>query len=158
MRIRRAAVALTVFAAVTVPAVATGVVAYAHSSSPAAAGVSSPKGPKKPAKQAVKFTAVGLVTAVDVTGATVTVAAKGGTKDVRGTTVTVAVPSGIRITLNDKRVDLNAVTAGQRITVTGTRAGGVFTAARIQVKGKSASRPSPSPSTEPSESPENDDD
>lgn len=158
MRIRRAAVAVAVLGAVTVPAVATGVVAYAHSSSPAAVSVSSSKGPKKPPRTTVKFTASGIVTAVDATGGTVSVAAKGGTKDVRGKTVTVSVPSDARITLNDKRVDLGALAAGQRITVTGTRAADVFTATRLQVKGKSVSKPSPSPSTEPSENPEHDDD
>lgn len=158
MRIRRAAVAVAVLGAVTVPAAATGVVAFAHSSSAAASTVvaSGSQGPKKPSKTA-KFTASGLVTAVDVSGATVTVAAKGGTKGVRGRTVTVAVPSAARITLNHKRVDLSALAAGQRITVTGTRAADVLTAARIQAKGKSVGKPSPSPSTEPPENPEDDD-
>ncbi len=161
MRMRRTALALAVAAAVTVPTVATASVAAAKPAAKPAAShgkpAAKPAKPTKPAKPAkpvkVTFSASGVVTAVDLDARTVTVAAKGGTKDVKGRTVGVVVPSTARIVLDDAPATVADLEAGFRITVTGTRLGTVYTASKVQASSPEPEvtpTPTPTPS-EPSE-------
>jgi phage baseplate assembly protein gpV len=156
MRMRRSAAAIAMAAAVTIPAAVTGVAAYAQSSSssaaagPSAAAAKKPEQPKpaKPTKAPVKkvnFQASGSITKVDTAAGTLTVAARSGTKDVRGKTVTMKVAADARIVLNGKKVKLDVLAAGQKVSVTGTRVDAAYTAAKIQAAGKPG-KPSPSPS------------
>jgi hypothetical protein len=111
------------------------------------------KATPKPAKttkapKPVRFTASGTVTAVDAEAGTVTLLAKGGTKDVRKRTVTVAVPAKASLRVNGKKATLAGVSAGQRIEVVGRRSGDVYTAEVVRVSGKTV-KPAPSPSVTP---------
>ena len=168
MRIRRTALALAMVTAVTVPAVTTGVVAYAQANpSPAgsslSAGKKSPakstkKPTTKPAKSPVKkvkatFTATGTVSAVNPANSTATIAAKAGTKDVKGKTVTISVPSSVKILLNGKKVQVSALAAGHKITVVGTRVDGLYTAVKVQATGRAKATPTAPATPEPSTSP-----
>lgn len=155
MRIRRVAVAVALAAAVVVPTVSTAASAAARPAVSAAHG--KPGKPAKPTK--AKFTASGIVTAVSVDTSTVVIAARGGTKDVRGQTITVTVPSTARIVVNGARRSLADVAAGYRITVTGTRSGTVYTAARLASKGARAHpKPTSTPTASPTVSPTPSDD
>ncbi|MGX6600765.1 hypothetical protein ACWKSP_01310 [Micromonosporaceae bacterium Da 78-11] len=122
-------------------------------STPTARPTSTPTGTSKPAKpvRKVVFTASGSITAVDVTAGTITVVAKGGTKDVRRRTVAVAVPATVPIIVGGARMTLADLAVGFRITVVGTRAGTAYTAVRIVAEGTKP-RPSTTPSVEPSRS------
>ncbi|MFC7530650.1 hypothetical protein [Actinoplanes sp. GCM10030250] len=162
MRIRRTAAAVALAAAGTVTSVTTGVVAFAHSSAPSAGAVSTLKkkpsvAPSKEKKVKVAFSASGTVTAADAAKGTITMTVKGGAKDVRGRTVTISVPSSARIVLNGRKVQVGALAAGHKITVTGTRIDSVYTAAKIQASGKAVkpapTKPAPSPSATPTASP-----
>lgn len=142
MRMRRIAVAAAMAVVVTVPVVSTGVAAFAK------APAVSRHGDDRKAKKKVVFTAAGKVTAVD--GSSLTVAVKGGTKDVRGRTVTFAVADGARVRLNGKRVQVGALVAGVRVTVSGTRTDGVYAATRIEAGGRTPDpKPTPSSSASP---------
>ena len=141
MRIRRTTAALALVAAVIVPAASTATAAYAKH------GSSHSQAPHKPAK--VAFTATGTITAVDTAAGTVTVAAKGGTKDVRGKTVTMTVGAGSRVSLNGKRKSLSALAAGYRITVLGVRQAATYNALRIEATAPKARKPKPAASTPP---------
>jgi hypothetical protein len=157
---RRTAVAALLAAGIVVPAVSTAAVAFAQSApgTTATAAKAAPKPDKtpKPAKtpkapKPVRFTASGTVTAVDAGAGTVTLLAKGGTKDVRKKTVTVSVPDRASLRLNGKKVTLSALAAGQRIEVVGRRSGSTYTAEVVRVSGKTV-KPAPSPSVTPSPS------
>lgn len=158
MRLRRTAVAALLAAGIVVPAVSTAAVAFAQPATTATAQ-KAPKAPKAPkvTKKPVRtpFAASGKVTAVDAAAGTVTVQAKGGTKDVHKRTVTVTVASNAKIKINDKVGTLAAVQPGAKITVTGTRSTGVYTATRVQVSQRTAPvvTPSPTPTTEPGPTP-----
>lgn len=145
MRLRRSVLAAVLTAGLAVPVVVTGA---ADAAPPAASSSSSSSG-----KKAAVFAANGTVSAVDVVNGTVTLYAKGGTKNVRRQTVTVAVPDGARIRVNGKKATLDAVGVGYRIDVTGRRVDGVWTASVVVAKKK----PTPSASPTPS-SPESSDD
>jgi hypothetical protein len=154
VRIRRIAVAALLATAVVVPSASGVAVAKGK---PSAVSPSTGKSDKhgkndKSGKAAkpVKFVASGTVTAVDAGAGTVTVKVKGGTKDVRRTTVTVTVPSTARIVVNGAGKTLADIAVGYGITVTGTHAGDVLTAVRIEARGrKGAVKPSPAPSAGP---------
>jgi hypothetical protein len=160
MRLPRVAVAATLAAAVTIPALSASA-AYARPV-PQSAAAKSPGGHAKPMRH--HFAAVGSVAVVDSTGATVTVAATAGTKDAKGHTVTIAVPAVARILVNGKRAGVAALQQGYRITVTGTRVGTAYIADKIEATAprprtrpkptpsSSTAPPAPAPSTQPSES------
>lgn len=150
MRLRRTAVAALLAAGIVVPAVSTAAVAFAHPATTATAQKAKAPKPVKTRKP-VQFAASGKVTAVDAAAGTVTVQAKGGTKDVRKRTVTVTVAGNARIKINDKVGTLAAVKPGAKITVTGTRSGDVYTATRVQVSQRTAPvvTPSPAPAVTP---------
>jgi hypothetical protein len=165
MRIRRTATAMIMIAAVTVPAAVTGGIAYAQGSSPVAtaaakkpAPVKEPvKKPTPPKKVKIAFQASGTISAVDAGAGTITVAVRSGTKDVRGKSVTMSVPAGATIVLNGKKVTVSALSAGIKVSLTGTRVDAAYTVARIQASGKAvAPKPTPSssaPTTDPSAPP-----
>jgi hypothetical protein len=90
------------------------------------------------------FTATGTITAVDQAAGTVTVAAKGGTKDVRGKTVTVSVGATTRIRVGGAGKALADLAAGYRVTVVGVRRDSTYTAGRIEAT--KAVKHSPAPS------------
>ena len=69
---------------------------------------------KKPETRPVPFTAVGTLTAVDTTGATVTVAVRSGNRDLRGHGVTVTISTTAKIQLNDAAATGDVVTATSR--------------------------------------------
>jgi Cu/Ag efflux protein CusF len=148
VRIRRTTAALALVAAVIVPAASTTTAAYAKNDSSGSAH------PGKPAKTA--FTATGTITAVDTAAGTLTVAAKGGTKDVRGTTVTITVGANARIRLNSRRASLSALVAGDKVAVLGTRQSTSYTALQIEAATVKHS-PKPAPSASASPSPSDDD-
>jgi hypothetical protein len=150
MRLRRSAAAVALAVAVVVPTAVTGVAAYAQGSSPSAASVHAAKKPKPDRK--TPFQASGTITAVDAAAGTLTVAARGGTKDVRGKTVTMSVAAGARIVLNGRKVKLDALTAGLRVSVTGTRKDSAYLAGKIQAAGKGKPGPKPTPTASPSSS------
>ncbi|GAA3452873.1 hypothetical protein [Dactylosporangium matsuzakiense] len=152
---RHFAVAAVLAAAVTGPLVSTATIASA--AAPAVTVTAAEHGkPAKPAKPVrSQFSAVGTVVAVDSGAGTITVAARAGTKDVKGTTVTIAVPATARITINGARKRLADLAAGYRVTVTGTRTGTAYTAARVQA---TKARPAPAPSPSGSATPEPGDD
>ncbi|WP_199509647.1 hypothetical protein [Nucisporomicrobium flavum] len=152
MRIRRTAVAALLAAGIVVPAVSAAAMA-AQPAAKAPGSASAFKATPKPAKTSkahkpVRFTASGTVTAVDAQAGTVTLLAKGGTKDVRKRTVTVVVPAKASLRVNGKKVTLSGVAAGQRIEVVGRRTGDVYTADVVRVSGKGV-KPAPSPSVTP---------
>jgi hypothetical protein len=124
VRIRRTTAALALVAAVIVPAATTATAAYAKS------GSSGSSASHRPAK--VAFAATGTITAVDAAAGTVTVAAKGGSKDVRGKTVTITVVAGTRIRLNGKSKSLGELAAGDRIAVAGVHQSTGYVATRIE--------------------------
>ena len=137
MRLRTAALALVLSTAAVVPLAGTAsAAAPAHRPAAVQKAPAKPAKPEKPAKPVkqvkVAFTASGTTTAVDPAAGTVTVSAKGGTKDVRGRTVTVTVADTARIVRDDAPATLADLAAGDRITVTGTRAGTVYTALKVQ--------------------------
>ncbi len=150
MRLRHAVIAIVLSTGALVPAAVSGTAAWAGPApGPAAVQKAKPAKPIRPVKPAkpakpvkVTFTAAGAVTGVDAAAGTVTLVARGGTKDVRGHTVTVLVPGTARIVLDDAPATLADLTAGFRITVTGTRAGTVHTASKVQAH-------SPEPADEP---------
>ncbi|GGN42301.1 hypothetical protein FHR83_007256 [Actinoplanes campanulatus] len=152
MRMRRTAAAVAMVAAVTLPAAGIGGVAYAQGSSATASAAKKPAAVKptkaKPTKapRKVAFQASGTITAVDASAGTITVAARSGTKDVRRKTVTMTVPAGARIILNGKKITVAGLGAGQKVSVTGTRAGTAYTVSKIQATGKKA-KPTPAPSS-----------
>jgi hypothetical protein len=137
VRIRRTTAALALVAAIIVPAASTATAAYAKNDS------SGSQHAGKPAK--VAFTATGTITAVDTAAGTVTVAAKGGTKDVRGKTVTITVAAGTRIRVNGKRTSLSALAAGCRVAVLGVRQSTAYAALQIEAS-KVKRSPAPAPS------------
>src|SRR4051812_29306907 len=104
MRLRRTAVAALLAAGLAVPAFATAAVAAAQPGGAHPTATAQKSGPK-PAKTRkpvrTPFAASGRVTAVDAAAGTLTVLAKGGTKDVRKRTVTVTVPGTARIVVNE---------------------------------------------------------
>jgi len=158
MRLRRSALAALLTAGILVPGVSVAATAFAASSPAAAhpaAGFKHTPKPVKTAKPArpLPFSASGTVTAVDAAGGTITLTAKGGTKDVRRRTVTVSVAAGARVVVNEARATLAEVAAGQRIAVVGTRTGTVYTASRVRARG-AAVTPAPSPTAEPVETTE----
>ncbi|UQU61699.1 hypothetical protein COUCH_21915 [Couchioplanes caeruleus] len=153
MRIRRTAVAALLAAGIVVPAVSAAAMAAQPAAKAPGAAASAHKATPKPSKTAktpkpVRFTASGTVTAVDAEAGTVTLLAKGGTKDVRKRTVTVVVPAKASLRVNGKKVTLSGVAAGQRIEVVGRRTGDVYTADVVRVSGRAA-KPAPSPSVTP---------
>jgi hypothetical protein len=160
MRLRRTAVAALLAAGIVVPAVSTAAVAFAQpatktataqKSSPKASPKASPKPSKTKKPVRTPFTASGKVTAVDAAAGTVTVLATGGTKDVRKHTVTITVTSAARFKINSRTGTLAAVSVGAKITVTGTRSGSTYTAARVEVSQKKSPviTPSPAPTVDP---------
>jgi hypothetical protein len=147
LRLPRAAVALALAAAITVPTVATMGGAAAATPPGSITALRDPIGstpsPTTTAKpQKIKFAASGTVTAVDATAGTVTVAARGGTKDVRGTTVTVSVPGTAVVLVNGVRGTLAGIGAGYRIAMTGTHPGTGYTATKLVATSK-RSHPEP---------------
>jgi uncharacterized protein (DUF736 family) len=158
MRMRRTVLAVVLSAGVLVPTVSTAAAAWAKpASKPTVTHKGTPKPAKAPAKSAkpakpakVNFAASGSVTAVNLDAGTVTVAAKGGTKDVKGTSVTVVVPSTARIVLDDASATLADLAAGYRITVTGTHVGTAYTATKVQA---SSPEPVEEPTDEPTDEP-----
>lgn len=153
MRMRRTALAALLAAGIAVPAVSTAAVAFAQPGKPGT-GASAAKATPKPSKttkapKPVRFTASGTVTAVDAAAGTVTLLAKGGTKDVRRKTITVSVPAKASLRLNGKKVTLAALGSGQRIEVAGRRTGTAYTAEIVRAKGKAA-KPAPGPTVTPS--------
>ena len=133
---RRTALAAALAAAVTVPAVSIATAAYAKEGHPASQHAG------KPVK--VAFTAIGTITAVDTAAGTVTVAAKGGTKDVRGKTVSVAVGGTTRIRVGGGGKALADLVAGYRVTVVGVRRQTTYTASRIEATKVAKHPPAPS--------------
>jgi hypothetical protein len=152
MRLRRTAVAALLAAGIVVPAVSTAAVAFAQPATKSAtAQKSGPKPGKTKKPVRTPFTASGKVTAVNAAAGTVTVLATGGTKDVRKHTVTITVTSAARFKINSRAGTLAAVTVGARITVTGTRSGTTYTAAKVEVSQKKSPvvTPSPTPTVDP---------
>jgi hypothetical protein len=159
VRVRRIALSTLLVAAVVVPAGPGLALAASKSAAAVSASSKSSKGdhsgheskkPKKKAPRPVKFAASGTVTAVDATAGTVTVRVKGGTKDGRGSTVAITVPPTARIVVNGAKKSLADIAVGFGITVTGTSADGVRTAARIEARGKkSGVKPTPAPTASP---------
>jgi hypothetical protein len=148
VQLRRTALAAAVTVALVVPAVWSVSSAEAGPISPVTS-TSHGKPTAKPVKK-VKFSASGTVKAVDATVRTVTIAVKGGTKDVKGRTIVVKVPSTVRVVVNGGRRGLAEVAAGFTVTVTGVRAGDVYTAEKAEARGKVKSTPAPSASPTPS--------
>ncbi|GAA2580122.1 hypothetical protein GCM10010435_66790 [Winogradskya consettensis] len=171
MRLRRTVIATFAAAAIAVPTLATA--ALASTPTPATATVaasataakssdkssskpsekSSGKPTAKPTKTAKRalFAATGTVTSVDATAGTITLYAKGGTKDVRKKTITVTVADDALIRVNGKRgAGLSSIAAGFRIDVGGRRSGSDYTAEIIIAKGKVRATPSPTVSPKPS--------
>ncbi|MET0422833.1 MAG: hypothetical protein ABW046_03090 [Actinoplanes sp.] len=157
MRLRRTTIAVALAAAVTVPGVVAVAESAAASSVTSVSAAHSAKPGKTPkATKKTKFTASGVVTAV--TGETVTVKVKGGTKDVRGRTVAVTVPSSAQVLVNGVRKVAADLLVGDAVTITGTSSGGALTAARVQAR-RVKVRPAPtvSPAPSPTASPGDDD-
>jgi hypothetical protein len=141
VHMRRTALALALATAVTVPSVSITTAAFARDRPAGTHPVS------KPAK--VAFTAAGTITAVDTAAGTVTVAAKGGTKDVRGKTVTVAVGSTTRIRVGGARKTLADLAVGYRVAVVGVRQDTTYTAGLIEASAAAKHTPTPSDDTTP---------
>lgn len=162
MRLRRTALAALLATGIVVPAAGTAAVAFAQPAPATATAAHQSSGKPNKTRKPVRtpFAGSGRVTAVDAEAGTVTLLAKGGTKDVRKRSVTVVVADTARITVNSRRSTLDAVTVGAKITVTGTRSAGVYSATRVQVSQKAAPvvTPSPTPTVSPSPSPTPDDD
>jgi hypothetical protein len=159
MRRCRAAIAAVLTAGIVVPALSVAGAALAQPTTRSGTVLVAGEKPAKAAKpvKAAKakrspFAATGTVTAVDPVAGTVTLLAKGGTRDVRQRTVTVTVPSTARIVLDGVRTTLDDLAAGNRITITGTRTSGVHVAARISASARRAG-PSPAPGPTPSPPP-----
>ncbi|GID91775.1 hypothetical protein ACFQFC_00870 [Amorphoplanes digitatis] len=162
MRLPRTAAAAVLAAGIIVPAVSGAAVALASPSSHSVVatkhghepgGSEKPGKPHKPRKPVrIPFAANGKVTAVDAEAGTVTLAAHGGTKDVRRKTITVKVPEGARIRVNGRRATVAGILAGAKITVTGLRVDGVYTAVVINANRPKPAKPpvTPSPSVTPS--------
>jgi hypothetical protein len=161
VRVRRIAAAAALATAIVVPSAAT--VAFASSGNGGVTAAHRPEASKsgeKGNKKKSKFAATGTVTAVSVADRTVTIKVRGGTKGLRGTTVTVTVASNARIRVNGKSATVAGLATGYGITVTGTRSGSDYLAARVEARGKrvgpspsSSASASPSPTESPSESP-----
>jgi hypothetical protein len=155
MRMRRTAVAALLAAGIVVPTLPTAAVAAAKPASPAAASRAladrpAPKPGKTRKPVRTSFVATGVVTAVDVAAGTVTLRAKGGTRDVRRRTVTVAVPDTARVVVNGKRAAPAVIIAGAKITVNGFRSADVYTAIRVRVSQKVVTpAPVPTPTVDP---------
>lgn len=62
-----------------------------------------------------------------------------------GTTITVRVPAGARVVVNDGRRKVSAIGIGFRISVTGVRVGDVYTAEKVQARGRVRPKPTPTP-------------
>ncbi len=86
---------------------------------------------KKPTARPVPFTAVGTLSAVDSTGATVVVAVRSGNRDLRGHSVTVTISTTAKIRLNDAAATLDTLPVGSAVTLVGTRTGDVLTATKV---------------------------
>ena len=103
------------------------------------------------------FAADGTVTAVGAD--TVTVLAKGGTKDVRQRSVTISVPATARIRRDGRAAAVSALQVGDRIAITGTWTGTSYTARivdahRTRTPAKTpTTAPTTTPTTQPSVSP-----
>jgi hypothetical protein len=136
VRLRRYTVAVALATAAIVPAAASPAVAGKSPAARAAVSVQGKTPASKPAPVTTKFSASGTVTAVDAAAGTVTVSAKGGTKDVKGQTVTVKVPSTAKVVVNKSGKSLADIAAGFTITVEGTKTGTVYTATKVEAKGK----------------------
>lgn len=98
------------------------------------------KHPGKPA--AARFTAVGVITAVDTATGVVSLDDKGGSPDLHGHAVTVTISSVTKITRDDASATLSQIQVGDDVTANGTRAaGGVLNAAHLNA----TSAPAPEP-------------
>jgi hypothetical protein len=139
--LRRTALALALAAAVIVPIASTTVPALAADGRVETHHVS------KPAK--IVFTAAGTITAVDTTAGTLTVAAKGGTKDVRGKTVTIVAGPATSIRVGGVRKTLADLVSGERVAVVGVRQDTVYTAIRIDATATVKKTPSDDTTPEP---------
>ena len=95
-----------------------------------------------------RFTAVGVVTAVDTTAGTVTLADNGGSRDLHGKSVTVAVSSTTKVTRDDAPATLAQVQPGDHVAANGTRGiGNVLNAKHVNAD--SSPEPDASESAEP---------
>ena len=113
----------------------------AEAAKKAAAGTPARK--PHPAKKAhPRFAVTGRLTGVDPAASTVTVLVKGGTT-ARGTSLTVTVAATAPITLNDAASTLGALPAGAHVAVTGTVAGTVRTATRLNAHMTALPDPTP---------------
>lgn len=155
MQIRRILVAAVVAVGVLAPTLSTvpGTAAAAPAKSTKAKPVKTVK--PKPTK-AVKppkpeqFSASGVLTAVDAAGSTVTLAAKGGTKDVRGRTVTFAIGSTAKVRLDETATTVGSLKPGYRASISGTRIGAAYTVLKLNADAPEPT-PAPTPSVEPTE-------
>lgn len=126
------------------------------------------RGNDRRAQRPARFQVVGMVTAVDATAGTLTIAVKGGSpKALRGTTQTVTVPADARVRRSVDNVDgtetvtegLEAVQAGDKAQVRGTRAAdGKLTAQRVhahapEVESEDDSDPADAPAEQPAHQP-----
>jgi hypothetical protein len=157
MRLRRTAIAAVLAAGIVVPVLSNTAVAVAQPSA-AAKSTAALKATKaaKPVK-AVRFQASGVVTALDVTTGAVTLqtktTVKSGKKTIKKTVITqVTVAATARVVVNDATATLASVGVGQRIVVTGTHSGTVYTATKVIATGTSVV-PAPSPSATPTPTP-----
>ena len=126
-------------------------VAAERTAAPGAASVAAGKGGDRPAprQRTVRFTAGGTVTAVDAAAGTVTFTVKGGrVKALRGKPLTVVVAEGARITRDGEVVQLDAVLAGDRVSVSGVQEGETRTVKRVSASAaedRSGDAPAPAP-------------
>lgn len=101
-----------------------------------------------------RFTAAGVVTAVDTTNNTVTLADKGGSKDLHGKSVTVSVSPTTKVTRNDAPATLADVQVGDHVAANGTRgADGALNARHVNAESAPAPDASESAQPESSDSP-----
>jgi hypothetical protein len=82
-------------------------------------------------RKPVKFTASGIVGAVDPTVATLTVTHTHGSKAVRNKIITVSVPSTAKVVVNDVPATLTDVQPAMHVTVLGTQTSAGFVASKV---------------------------
>ena len=162
MQIRRFVVATVAAVGILVPALSATTAVAAPGGSAKVTAKAKPAKPAKPpmpgkaakpgkGAKPVNFVATGVLTAVDVAAGTVTVTVKGGTVDVRGRIVTFAVTAKTRVSLNDTVVTLAELTAGNRVSVHGTRVGTGYTVVKVNATAPVASPEPTEPVDEPTE-------
>lgn len=112
---------------------------------------------KHPAKhvhhKVVRFTAVGVVTAVDGAAGTLTVHVVAAHKGQRGADITVSVVEATKIVRGRAHATLAKIEVGDRVTVVGFRSDKGCVASHITAVPRRATSPSPAPSSSDSPAP-----